>query len=235
MTFYSLPADMITQILNFGLPAPIDIQIDGAERRRQPHRRRPDSRPGAQVPGIVDARIQQPFDYPNFDIDVDRTKAQQSGLTERDVANSVLDTLSGSFQTTPMFFLNPKNGVNYHLAAQTPQYDIQSLQDLRNIPVTRLAQARRRSSPMSRRSRAHRRWRRCDHYNIRRVIDIYATVQGRDLGAVGRDIERIVDGQPRPPAARQLRDRPRPARDHARRPTSAWSPGSASRSCSSIC
>ncbi len=88
------------------------------------------------MPGVVDARIQQQFDYPDFEVDVDRTKAQQGGLTERDVAGSVLDTLSGSFQTTPMFFLNPQNGVNYNVAAQTPQYDIQSLHDLQNIPIT---------------------------------------------------------------------------------------------------
>ena len=137
VTFYSLPADMITQILNFGMPSPIDIQIDGANVR--------DNRVVAdqildqvrQVPGMVDARIQQHFDYPDFDIDVDRTKAQQNGMTERDVAGSLLETLSGSFQTAPMFFLNWKNGVNYQVAAQTPQYDIQSLHDIQNIPVTR--------------------------------------------------------------------------------------------------
>ena len=135
-TFYFLPADMITQILNFGLPAPIDVQIDGADidgNRAVADRSWTQVR---RVPGIVDARIQQEFDYPDFQVHVDRTKAQQDGLTEQDVAGSVLDTLSGSFQTAPMFFLNWKNGVNYNLVAQTPQYDIQSLQDLQNIPIT---------------------------------------------------------------------------------------------------
>ena len=192
VTFYSLPADMITQILNFGMPAPIDIQIDGADVS--------DDRVVAdqildqvrRAPGVVDAHIQQRFDYPDFDIDVDRTKAQQDGLTERDVAGSVLETLSGSFQTAPMFFLNWKNGVNYEVAAQAPQYDIQSLHDIRNIPITAAAGGSRailadvaaisRSQEMAA----------VDHYNIRRVVDVYANVQGRDLGAVGRDVTRIV-------------------------------------------
>ncbi|HEX3407518.1 MAG TPA: efflux RND transporter permease subunit, partial [Caulobacteraceae bacterium] len=192
VTFYSLPADMITQILNFGMPAPIDIQIDGADVS--------DDRVVAdqildqvrRTPGVVDAHIQQRFDYPDFDIDVDRTKAQQDGLTERDVAGSVLETLSGSFQTAPMFFLNWKNGVNYEVAAQAPQYDIQSLHDIRNIPITAAAGGSRailadvaaisRSQEMAA----------VDHYNIRRVVDVYANVQGRDLGAAGRDVTRIV-------------------------------------------
>jgi multidrug efflux pump subunit AcrB len=193
VTFYSLPADMITQILNFGVPAPVDVQIDGADvaaNRVVADRILDQVR---SVPGVVDARIQQQFDYPDFEINVDRTKAQQNGLTERDVAGSVLDTLSGSFQTAPLFFLNRQNGVNYNVAAQAPQYDIQSLHDLQNIPVTGPAATGpailadvagiTRSQEMAA----------VDHYNIRRVIDIYANVQGRDLGAVGRDITRIVD------------------------------------------
>ena len=193
VTFYSLPADMITQILNFGLPAPIDIQISGSDiyaNRVVADRILEGVR---SVTGVVDARIQQDFDYPTFQINVDRTKAQQAGLSENDVASSVLDTLSGSFQTAPMFFLNRRNGVNYDLATQAPQYDIQSLQDLQNLPITG-ASARTpailadvatidRSQEMAA----------VDHYDIRRVIDIYANVQGRDLGAVGRDITRIVD------------------------------------------
>jgi Cu/Ag efflux pump CusA len=184
---------MITQVLNFGLPAPIDIQIDGAdiEGNRVVADRILDQVRG--VPGIVDAHIQQDFDYPNLQIDVDRTKAQQNGLTERDVGTSVLNMLSGSFQTAPMFFLNPQNGVNYNLAAQAPQYDMQSLRDLQNIPITGPAEKApailadvatiKRSQEMAAVS----------HYNIRRVIDIYAGTQGRDLGAVGRDIARVVD------------------------------------------
>ena len=140
VTFYFLPADMVTQILNFGLPAPIDVQIDGADvegNRRVAEQMLNELR---QVPGLVDLRIQQPFDYPKFDVDVDRTKAGQGGFTARDLANSLLVSLSGSFQTTPTFFLNWQNGVSYNLATQTPQYRIQSLHDLENIPIT----ARRR-------------------------------------------------------------------------------------------
>ena len=113
-----------------------------------------------EVRGIVDARIQQQFDYPIFQIAVDRTKAQQNGLTEDDVASSVLDTLSGSFQTSPMFFLNRNNGVNYNLATMAPQYDIQSLQDLQNIPITGTGQRAPAILATSPPSTDHRRWRR---------------------------------------------------------------------------
>jgi CzcA family heavy metal efflux pump len=193
VTFYSLPADMITQILNFGIPSPIDIQIDGANvdgNRAVANRVLDQVR---RVPGVVDARIQQTFDYPDFELAVDRTKAQQNGLTERDVSNSVVNMLSGSFLVSPQFFLNPVNGVNYNLVEQAPQYDIQSLRDLQNIPITGPTGATpailadlatlKRSQEMTA----------IDHYNIRRVVDVYTNVQGRDLGAVGRDIKRIVD------------------------------------------
>ncbi|WP_048861512.1 efflux RND transporter permease subunit, partial [Acidisphaera rubrifaciens] len=192
MMFYFLPADMITQILNFGLPAPLDIKIDGADIQAN---REVADRILAKVklvPGVVDARIQQNFDYPDFEIDVDRTKAQQAGFTERDVAGSVLDTLSGSFQTAPMFFLNMHNGVNYQVATMAPQYDVTSLRALENIPITSptakqpgvLADVAtlKRSQEMAA----------VDHYNIRRTVDIYASVQDRDLGAAGRDVARIV-------------------------------------------
>src|SRR6202035_4598698 len=121
--FYFLPADMVTQVLNFGLPAPIVIQIEGADidgNRQVADKMLAELR---RVPGLTDLRIQQQFDYPVYDINVDRTKAAQGAL-------------SGSFQVTPTFFLNWKNGVNYNLVAQTPQYKIQSLQDLANTPVT---------------------------------------------------------------------------------------------------
>ena len=114
-TFYFLPADMVTQVLNFGLPAPIDIQIDGTDTegdREVADRMLDEIR---RTPGIADARIQQAFDYPELDVSVDRTKAVQGGYTERDVADSMLNSLSGSFQITPMFFLNWNNGVSYNL------------------------------------------------------------------------------------------------------------------------
>src|SRR5271163_4236164 len=135
-TFYFLPADIATQTLNFGLPAPIDIQIDGADvagNRRVADKMLTEL---SHVRGIADLRVQQQSDYPKFHIAADRTKAAQGGFTERDIANSVLISLSGSFQVTPMFYLNPKNGVSYNLVTQTPQYDIQSGQDLQNIPIS---------------------------------------------------------------------------------------------------
>jgi multidrug efflux pump subunit AcrB len=192
-TFYFLPADIITQTLNFGLPAPIDIQIDGADITANARVADKMLKELSHVRGIADLRIQQQADYPKLHIDVDRTKALEAGYTEQDVADSVLVSLSGSFQVTPMFYLNPKNGVNYNLVTQTPQYDIQSGQDLQNIPLTAanqrlpgiladVASIKRTSEPVS-----------INHYNIRRVVDIYASVQGRDLGAVGREVNSIVD------------------------------------------
>jgi len=190
-TFYALPADMVTQILNFGLPAPIDVQIEGAD--IQDNRRVADDilEQLRRVPGIVDAHINQRFDYPKFHVDVDRTKAAAAGLQQRNVANSVLFSLSGSFQTTPAFFLNWGNGVSYNIATQTPQYDITSIQDLQNIPINATGNPEiladvasiTRTSEMADIS----------HYNIRRVVDVYANVEDRDLGAVGRDVSRIVD------------------------------------------
>jgi len=192
-TFYFLPADMVTQVLNFGLPAPIDIRIEGNEiegNRQVAEKMLADLR---NVPGLTDLRIQQPFDYPTYDINVDRTKAAQGGLTERSVATSLLNSLSGSFQITPMFFLNWKNGVNYNLVAQTPQYRVESLQDLQNTPITASSTSRpgiladvasiNRSTEMEAVS----------HYNIRRIVEIYGAVQDRDLGSAGRDVNRIID------------------------------------------
>jgi len=192
MTFYFLPADIVTQILNFGLPAPIDIQIEGADvlgNRRVADQMLNDLR---QVPGLVDLRIQQRFDYPKFDITVDRTKAGQGGFTERDLATSLLVSLSGSFQTTPTFFLNWQNGVSYNLATQTPQYRIQTLHDLENIPVTAPTARPAILADVASIARASE-MAVLSHYNIRRVVDIDGAAQDRDLGAVGRDIAQIID------------------------------------------
>jgi multidrug efflux pump subunit AcrB len=136
VTFYELPVDMVTQILNFGLPAPIDIQILGqnlegnrvfAEKMLNNIR---------SVAGTADLRIQQPFDNPELYIDVDRTKAEQIGLQQRDVTQSLLVATSGSFQTSPTYWLDPRNGVSYSIAVQSPQYTLDTLQDLNNIPLT---------------------------------------------------------------------------------------------------
>ena len=192
-TFYLLPADITTQILNFGLPAPVDVQIEGAN--TEGNRVIADKMLAEirQVPGIADARLQQPFDYPEYEVAIDRTKAAQAGFTERDVANSMLNSLSGSFQITPQFFLNYQNGTSYNLVTQTPQYAIQSLQDLQNVPIT--ASGAHQPAILADVAQIHRgsEVETVNHYNIRRVIDIYANVQDRDLGAVGRDINRIVN------------------------------------------
>jgi multidrug efflux pump subunit AcrB len=193
VTFYLVPADIVTQILNFGLPAPIDVQIEGndLEGNRQVANKILDEL--RRVRGLTDLRIQQNFDYPKFQVTVDRTKAAGAGFTPRDVANSVLLSLSGSNQVSPAYFLNWQNGVSYSLIAQAPQYSIQSLQDLQNIPISGAVPGRpqilgdvasiARSNGIAVIS----------HYNTRRVVDIYGSVQDRDLGAVGRDIARIVD------------------------------------------
>jgi len=193
VTFYFVPADIVTQILNFGLPAPIDVQIEGNDIEGNRQIANQILAQLRRVSGLTDLRIQQNFDYPNFQVSVDRTKAAGAGFTPRDVANSVLLTLSGSNQTTPIQFLNWQNGVTYSLVAQAPQYSIQSLQDLQNVPISGAVSARpqilgdmasiSRSSGMAVIS----------HYNTRRVVDIYGSVQDRDLGAVGREIARIVD------------------------------------------
>jgi len=192
-TFYFVPADIVTQVLNFGLPAPIDIQIEGSdiEGNREVAARMVHEI--EQVPGIADARIQQSFDYPEFDVAVDRTKAAQGGYTQRDVANSLLNSLSASFQITPMFFLNWKNGVSYNLVTQTPQYSIQSLEDLQNTPLNAASAARPEILADVASIKRANEMEVINHYNIRRVVDIYAAVRGRDLGAVGREVTRIVD------------------------------------------
>jgi multidrug efflux pump subunit AcrB len=193
ITFYFMPSDIVTQILNFGLPAPIDVQLEGsniAGNRVVANKILSQMR---QVPGLVDLRIQQPDDYPVLNVAIDRTKAVQGGYSVKDVGGSILNILSGSSQLTPMFFLNYKNGVNYNMVAQSPQYNIQSLSDLQNIPLSAAAARQpeiladvadiNRSSEMPV----------INHYNIRRVLDVYGNIQGRDLGAVGRDIQKIIN------------------------------------------
>lgn len=198
--FYTLPADITTQILNFGLPAPIDIQIEGNEVEASKVQADKMLAQLRQVPGLTDLRIQQPFDYPTLQLAVDRTKAAQGGYSERDVATSVLNTLSGSFQVTPMFFLNWKNHVNYNMVAQTPQYKMDSIQDLGNIPINRTTANTAPSSTGTPEILSDlasvqrgREMAVMNHYNIRRVVDIYGNVQGRDLGAISRQIVKILD------------------------------------------
>src|ERR1700682_1846081 len=192
VTFYFLPSDMVTQILNFGLPAPIDIQIIGND--LQANRQFADKllERVKYVSGTSDLRIQQTFDQPKFHIDVDRTKAREIGFTQREGASNLLITLSGSFQTSPTFWLDPKNSVSYQIATQTPQYRVQSLQDLENIPVTGAGTAPpsilASLASFSRNSELSVVY----HYNVSPVIDIFGSVQGRDLGAVSQDIFSIL-------------------------------------------
>jgi multidrug efflux pump subunit AcrB len=192
VSFAFLPADIVSQILNFGLPSPIDIQVIGYDQEGNQQLADRLLQRVRNVSGTVDMRIQQPFDQPKLHIYVDRTKADVVGYTQRDIANNLLISLSGSFQTSPTFWLNPKNGVSYAIATQTPQYRLDSLQGLQNIPVTgssnappqilgSLATINRGTGPAV-----------MSHYDIQPVIDIYGSVQGRDLGAVSRDISRIL-------------------------------------------
>jgi multidrug efflux pump subunit AcrB len=193
--FYFLPADITTQILNFGLPAPIDIQFQSDDVVAGTQQATAMLEELRQVPGLADLRIQQPMDYPTLNVNLDRTKAEQGGYTTHDVAQSMLNSLSGSFQITPMFFLNYKNGVAYNLAAQTPQYHMDTLEDIQNIPVNSSLAAPRATpevlGDLTSIQRGHE-MAVVSHYNIRRVIDIYGSVQDRDLGAVAKNVEAIV-------------------------------------------
>jgi CzcA family heavy metal efflux pump len=192
-TFSFLPADIVSQILNFGLPAPIDVQVIGNNLTANYAYATKLLKRIRAVTGIADLRIQQVFNYPQINVDVDRTLASEVGLTQRDVANSLLVTLSGSAQVHPNFWLNTENGVSYPIVAQMPQYRIDTMSDLVNVPVTSaetkapqylggLAQITPGPSPGI-----------VSHYNVQPVIDIYGAVQGRDLGAVSGDVNRILD------------------------------------------
>jgi len=192
-TFSFLPADIVSQILNFGLPAPIDVQVVGNNQLANYAYATDLLKRIRTVPGIADLRIQQVFNYPQINVDVDRTLAGEVGLTQRDIANSLLVTLSGSAQVHPNFWLNRENGVSYPIVAQMPQYRIDTMSDLANVPVTSaetkvpqylggLARITPGPSPGV-----------VSHYNVQPVIDIYGSVQERDLGAVSQDIDRILE------------------------------------------
>jgi multidrug efflux pump subunit AcrB len=193
VTFAFLPPDMVTQILNFGLPAPIDIQVIGndlqgnrvwADRVLEKIR---------SVPGVVDPRVQQPFDQPYLHMPVERTKAQELGFSAHDIAQNLLVSLSGSFQTSPTYWLDPKNGVSYSIATQTPQYRADSLQDLVNTPITGANPAAPPSlmaSLVSTRRGAGMAV--VSHYNVAPVIDIFGAAEGRDLGGIASDINKII-------------------------------------------
>jgi multidrug efflux pump subunit AcrB len=192
-TFAFLPSDIVNQILNFGLPAPLDVQIVGNDVDNNRSFANKLLARLKLVPGAADLRIQQAFDYPQFNVNVDRTNASQVGLTQQQVATDLLISLSGSQQTAPTFWLDPKSGIQYNVTTQAPQYRLASLQDLANTPITaggtgppqllaNLATIQRGVGPAV-----------VSHYNARPVIDIYGSVDGTDLGTVASAIRKIVN------------------------------------------
>jgi len=188
--FSFLPADIVSQTLNFGAPSPIDVQIVGRNVAANRVFAAQLLNKLRNIPGLADARIQQPADLPRIFIDVDRTRAQQAGFSQHDVASDLLITLSGSQQTTPTFWLNPRNGVSYNVITEAPQYTMDSLQSLANIPLT----ANGHSNILGALSTMQRQAGNAvlTHYNAQTTIDIYGTADGRDLGAVSDDINKII-------------------------------------------
>jgi multidrug efflux pump subunit AcrB len=193
ISFAFLPADIVSQILNFGAPAPIDLQVRGANAEGNFKYANDLLRRIRLIPGIADARIQQSPNNPGFNVDIDRTRAQYVGLTARDVTNSLVVNLAGSSQVAPTFFLNPDNGVSYSVVMQTPQYQIDSLNKLETLPISAgsgnaaprllggIADIKRSTSSAV-----------VSQYDIQSMVQIYATTQGRDLGAVASDIRRLI-------------------------------------------
>jgi multidrug efflux pump subunit AcrB len=191
--FWFPPADIVAQILNFGLPAPIDVQVQGLDKNANFAFTSRLMNQMRTVPGLVDLRIQELNTAPRLDITVDRTKASSLGLQEQNVANSVLGALAGSQQVTPNFWVDPKNGVTYSVTAQEPQYQMDSLDALRNLPILGgtgvtpqilanvVGISRGNASPV------------VDHYNIRPVINIYGNVDGKDLGYVSQQVQKLVN------------------------------------------
>jgi CzcA family heavy metal efflux pump len=188
--FFFQPADIVTQILNFGLPAPIDVQIIGTDMGTSYEIAQQIANKMRHVPGTADVHVQQLLSLPTLHMDIERTRVTQVGLTAREVAQSALVSLSGSFQTAPNFWLNPKNEVTYQMAVQSPQYRMTNLQDLLNIPVTsqqgpQLMGNLVQLSPTVRAATVN-------HWNVAPVIDVYASTQDRDLGAVAADTDKIL-------------------------------------------
>jgi multidrug efflux pump subunit AcrB len=193
ISFAFLPADIVSQILNFGSPAPIDIQVRGANTVENFKYANNLLRRVRLIPGVADARIQQSPSSPAFNVDVDRTRAQYVGLTARDVTNSMVVNLAGSSQVAPTFFLDPNNGVSYSIVMQTPQYQIDSLSKLEALPISGtgapttpmlggIAEINRSASSAV-----------VSQYDIQTMVQIFATPQGRDLGAVAKDIQKAID------------------------------------------
>jgi CzcA family heavy metal efflux pump len=204
--FYFLPTDMVSQILNFGLPAQIDVQVAGLQAQQNRALAEQLMQQISRVPGTTDLRIQQPFDLPKWTVNVDRTRAQQVGYSQRDVAQDLLTSLSGSFQTSPTFYLNPQNHVSYNIAVQTPQYDVKSLQELENFPIalsgsTQQPQILGNLASIQRGAEAGL----VSHYNAQPIIDVYGSVEGTDLATVADKVEQIVaDNKSKLPRGSQI-------------------------------
>jgi CzcA family heavy metal efflux pump len=188
--FFFQPADIVTQILNFGLPAPIDIQIVGADMQASYAIAQQIANKMRHIPGTADVHVQQLLSLPTVEMNIERTRVTQVGLTARDVAQNALVSLSGSFQTTPNFWLNPKNEVTYQIAVQSPQYRMTNLQDLLDIPVVsqqgpqlmgNLVQLTPAVRPAT-----------VNHWNVQPVVDVYASTQDRDLGAVAAETDKLL-------------------------------------------
>ena len=191
-TFSFLPADIVSQILNFGLPAPIDLQIVGFKREENRayaeellHRLK-------RVPGIVDLHMQQAFDQPELRVNVDRVRAQEMGFSQRDVANDLLVSLSGSGQVAPTFWVNPRNHVSYPIVVQTPQYKLDTLSNLDNIPITGPGSKQRQILAGVASITRGQGDGVVSHYDVQPTLDLYGSAQGRDLGAISREIEAIL-------------------------------------------
>ena len=193
VTFSFPPPDITSQILNFGAPAPLDVQISGnrlAETEAFGFRILREIR---KIPGLVDARMQQSSNLPQLKVDADRSRMSQMGLTERDVTNALATSLAGTSQSAPNFWLNPQNNVSYSMTAQTPEYQLDTLASLQNLPVTggagttpqvlgglvKISRAQGNSV--------------VSHYNIQPTIDLYATTQDRDLGSVAKEVQKVID------------------------------------------
>ncbi|AEA64014.1 efflux RND transporter permease subunit [Burkholderia gladioli] len=198
VTFSFPPADIISQILNFGSPAPIDLQVRGNNLAANFDYTNTLLREIRRVPGVVDARIQQSQQSPAFSVDVDRTRAQLLGITERDVTNSLVVNLAGSSQVAPTYWLNPANGISYPIVMQTPQYKLDTLAALQNLPISATGANAAAAGNATQILGGLATIRRADinsivsQYNIQPTVEIFATTQDRDLGSVSRDINRIV-------------------------------------------
>ena len=190
--FWFPPADIVAQILNFGLPAPINVQVQGLNKNANFQFASRLMSQMRKVPGLVDLRIQEPNDVPRFNVAVDRTKASMLGIQEQNVANSVLGALAGSQSTTQNFWVDPKNGVNYQVSTMEPQYQMDSLDALRNLPIlggTGTPQILANVATISRSTTSPV----VDHYDIRPVINVYGNVDGKDLGYVSKQVQKLVD------------------------------------------